>query len=196
MKKVVKTLALASTGALVMVCAGAQANAEPKFYAGIGYSHATLEAATALDASVDFELPMTTFQVGVQISPNLKIEGRYGINAGDYEHSASDSIAVYHETYEVASYWAALAKIGVPLNQSLSVYGMVGFNKLEVDYHGEAYIPSVAKTVRVSDTASDSGLTYGAGLEVNLSESFALNGEYQVMFDNVSSFNIGLNYRF
>ena len=188
--KAVNPLKFVAAGALALACASVQANESPKFYAGVGYSHGTL------DTYAEFELPMTMFHLGVALSPNLKIEARYGINAGDYVHDTSDAIAHYSETYEVASYFAGLAKAIIPVNEKISVYGMAGYNKLTLDYSGEAYIYSLAQYINVYEEYSDSGLTYGAGIELNVGESLSLTGEYQVMFEDVSGINVGLSYRF
>lgn len=195
----VKPLTIVAAGALMLACGAAQADKGPGFYAGVGYSHMTLETDGA-----DFLLPTTTFHVGVELSPNLQLEARYGINAGDDEQSYQLSeYPLYmnvHETIETTAYWAVLAKIQVPVTTTFSVYGMIGMNHLAVENSGTYEILSVFDNYydygTLSGESEETSTTYGIGAQLKLGESFALAGEYQRMFKDVSGFNVGLSYRF
>jgi opacity protein-like surface antigen len=189
--KVVNSLNLAAAaGALVLACTTVQANEGPKFYAGVGYSH------MSFDAHETFELPITTFHAGLELSKNLRIEARYGINAGDNEQDYSDSGYDIRETIEVNNYWGVIAKGVLPVTDIFSVYGMVGLNSLSVDDHGRVLDVYNGDIYTFSGESKETSTTLGAGVELKLGDSFALSAEYQLMVEDVSGFNVGLSYRF
>lgn len=196
--KSAKLVGLMAVGALALSYGMAQASEGPSFYAGVGYSHMTFEGTR------DYELPTTTFHVGMELSPNLQIEGRYGINAGDDEQFYTESDGVYYasvsETIETTAYWAVLAKVQFPITKSFSVYGLAGLNHLALESSGKYEETSIYGNYYSSGTfkgkKEETGVTYGAGAQLKLGESFALTGEYQVVMDDVSGFNVGLSYRF
>lgn len=182
---VVKPFGLVMAGVFALAGNVAQADDAPRFYAGVGYSHMTYDAGTA-----EYTMPITTLHVGVELNPNLRLEGRYGINAGDDEQDDNGWLM----TYEVERYWAVLLRGLVPVTESVSVYGMAGLNSLSVDSHGRTLTSGPIYTYRGS--ASNTESTLGLGGEFRLGDSLALTAEYQWMIEDVSGFNVGLNYRF
>ena len=180
----IKTLGLMTAGAFVLACGIAQADETPRVYVGVGYSHMTLDGGTA-----DYTLPITTFHAGVEIAPNLSVEGRYGINAGDDEQYDSGVLV----TYGVKSYWAVVLKGRVPVTDAFSFYGMAGVNSLSVDFHGQSLGWPL---YTLSGSAEETGSTLGAGGELRLGDSLTLSLEYQRVHEDVSGYNLGLNYRF
>jgi len=196
--KVAKPVGMMAAGVLALVSGMAQANQGPSFYAGVGYSHMTY------DGLKDHVLPMTTFHAGLELSPNVQVEARYGINAGDDEQFYTESDGFYHEniseTIEATAYWAIVAKVHLPISESFSVYGFGGLNHMALESSGEVTESNAAGTYYGSYTfkgkKEETGGTVGVGAQLKLGESFALTGEYQMVIEDVSGFNVGLSYRF
>lgn len=197
--KFAKPVGLMAAGALALASGMAQAGEGPGFYAGVGYSQMTL------DAAKDFVLPSTTLHVGLDLSPKLQIEARYAINTGDdnqhYTRSNGIDYSNVNETYEATAYWAVLAKVHFPIAKAFSVYAIAGLNHLAVEGSGsyEAgsyYGNSSNRYGSFLSKGEETGATYGVGAQLNLGDSISLAGEYQVMTEDVSGFNVGLSYRF
>ena len=181
-----------------MACGMAQANEGPSFYAGVGYSHMTY------DGIKDYVLPITTFHAGVELTPNLQIEARYGINAGDDEQFYTESDGYYYasvsETIEATAYWAVVAKLHLPIGKNFSVYGFGGLNHMSLESAGKYEETTITggyyDYYTFKGESEETGATIGVGAQLKLGESFALTGEYQKAMDDVSGFNLGLSYRF
>ena|SRR5690554_843016 len=101
---------------------------------------------------------------GKFVNDNFAIEGRIGFGIGD------DSISTTFGDISIeADTLIGVYGLGhVEINDSSSVYGLLGFTRGE--------LTASASGITFSD--DDSGLSYGVGANVGVSDSLALNLEY------------------
>jgi opacity protein-like surface antigen len=173
---------------LALVASAAQAQDMKGFYVGAGYSALTIEA------NKDFTMPALMAHAGYQLTPNVAVEARLGTGAGDDSAKYNDGGVAIVEKWEVKNYFAALAKVSLPLGEYVSAYGFGGFNRLSVE--NSAVGSYMGYSASASVEASDTSLTYGVGASVNVTKQLSLNAEYQVMFDDVDSMGVSVSYKF
>ncbi|MNJ63544.1 OmpA-like transmembrane domain protein [compost metagenome] len=139
-------------------------------------------------------MPALIAHAGYQFNPNVAVEARLGVGAGDdstnYDVMGVDVV----EKWEVNNYFAVLAKVSLPLGEYVSVYGFGGYNRLSLENSATASYMGYSASGSVE--ASDTSLTYGVGASVNVTKQLSLNTEYQVMFDDVDSMGVSVSYKF
>lgn len=163
------------------------AQADQPLYFGAQYSQQSVD-----DASWDFGV--LSGVVGYNFNEIFAIEGRLGLGIQDEEYSGaftSAKVSVDHS-------YSVLGKASWPVMETLSVYGIAGFNKTKYDFKindaGDNF----------NDSYSEDGLIYGAGAEIRISSNLSLNFEYAVLPElgddednlDVDSISAGINYRF
>jgi opacity protein-like surface antigen len=168
-----KKLAIAT--ALVLASIGAQAQG---MYAGLGYSKFALEG-----GGVSLKPSLATLKLGYEMSPYLAVEGRIGAGG------TSDTLKINGVSVDMnlESFYAVYAKGTLPLGEMFGVYGLVGYNSVK----GKASAGGYSVT-----TDSQSGGSYGAGVEINFTKSMSLSAEWARNFSDTTNLNFGVTYKF
>ena len=146
-------------GAL-LVSTNLLAASEGDQYAGIQYTNLDLS-----DSSGDSVSPSAIVgRFGVYINESVSVEGRLGIGAGDDTIDAGPfDIAI-----ELDTLYGVYGVGHMPINESASVYGVIGFTQAE----------ATASAMGFSESFDDSGLSYGIGADIGISDTVALNLEF------------------
>ena len=145
----------------------------PVYYVGIGAVATGLSRECPCGPDADRLKDMTygvLLKAGVNITDYLGIEARY-INS-----------SIESDFSEVAHYGLYL-KPQYLLNDEAKVYGLLGYGKTTVDYASS----------RKSSTLSESGLSYGAGLEYAFDDNVGLWVDMQHIFSDEGEYGTDLN---
>lgn len=121
--------------------------------------------------------------IGAKLHPNLAAEVRFGIGMGD------------DKGWEIDNYYSVLAKGILPIQDNLSVYGLVGFSRVAVSY-SETWCDPFYGCFKAEGEASDSGLSLGAGAEFALTPKISLSAEYLMMVDDADALSVAASYKF
>ena len=165
-------VAVLGTAAMV-VSAGAlaQKQATQGFYIGGDFGNVDIDG---LDDSTGWKI-----LGGYQINRNFAVEGAYA-SLFDKEIQGVNVEVTAFELVGVASF---------PLADKFSVFGKLGFAMWEAE--------ASAFGISASDDGTD--LTYGVGLQYDLTPKFAVRGQWQrydIDGDDADMLSIGLIYRF
>jgi opacity protein-like surface antigen len=127
-------------------------------------------------------------EAGKYLADNVAVEAHFILGI------AEDTIT-YQGTdidLEVTNAMSLFLKGDVPLSEKAQVYGLIGVSKGKL----QAEIPSMG----YSTSEEDSGLSYGLGLDVEVSSGVKLGGEYVVYLseDNYdyTGINLGISKTF
>ena len=158
----------------VLVYSPAQAAKTGDSYFGVQY------ALTEVDLNVsgldEFEPTALGVRVGHFVNNNVAIEGRLGIGLQDDDQT----VGPFDVEFDIDRIFGIYAVFQTSGSDSADFYGIVGFS----DAEGELSVNGV------SDSDSESGLSYGFGLNVG-----GFNAEYMIYLDEddieVSAFSLG-----
>jgi len=120
----------------------------------------------------------------------IMINGGYRVN--DYvEFGASVMFYSSDEDYQGAvididRYSTAHVSLSLPLGDSVSPYILAGYADGEFTASYGGY----------SESVSDSGTYYGAGIRFDLREAWSVNVEYAKPFDDISTLGVSLRHNF
>lgn len=179
-----KMNARAVAAALLLGCAAmASAHAENNWYAGVAYTQYNMDGS----GSVGSVTPSAaTFNVGYAVSKNLAIEGRFAAPMND----GSTTVSGVKVNAKVESHSALYIKGILPLNETVSLYGLVGTNSMTLK------ATASSGNASASASATQSSSSYGVGAEFAVNEKVALNLEWARHFSDTSSASIGVSYKF
>lgn len=177
-KLLVAAVALLSSNAVFAANAG-------DVYAGASYGqHRVGVSIASLDVGV------LTGYAGYQINNNIAFEGRVGTGIADEDFSDDGDKVSFGIDYTAQ----ALAKASYDFNDVVSAYAIAGFAKTKYS----------AESVGTA-TKSQSGGTYGVGLQMAVGSNSSLQVEWQKLpklkFDDefsasASTISVGYTYRF
>ncbi|WP_107852324.1 porin family protein [Oceanimonas marisflavi] len=122
---------------------------QPEFYVGLNYAQLSLD----LDNDFAGESPdwnTVGINLGVQPSPYLAFEGRYGKGVG------SDELDGGAIESELKHYFGVYALPQIPIQDFMSVYGLLGWTKVKAEER------RLARQVKISDSQDD--FSYGIGV--------------------------------
>lgn len=142
-------------------------------YGGLSYGFLETEF-----GSTDFDTPTLNFALGIETTPNLAVEGRLGLGVDDDSNSGFN--------VEIDDYFALYIKPILPLSNTVSLYGLLGFAEttIETNFGDE----------------DDNDFSYGFGISAKTSQQLDLFAEYVNLYDDrnveISGFNLGANLRF
>lgn len=177
MKK--NTLALMLSACLAVPGAAMAAGTDPGFYAGAGYTFATLESN---DVDVDADLGVLFLRGGYQINQYLAVEGRLGEGVQDDK--------VQGVKLEIEEMYGVYAKVGLPTEIGLYPYALLGMTHAKL----KASVPGF------SASSTDSDISYGVGADYWFSKQLSAGLEYANFYDKdgdtISGFTLGVNYKF
>ena len=152
---------------------------EGKSYFGVGYHIGQYEETGAPKANPSG----IKLEFGKYLIDNVAIEGQFTLGAGEdtVEYLGVDV------DIKVKSAISLFIKGDIDLGEKANLYGLIGFTKGEI----EATIPEFNYSV----SASDTGLSYGFGVEIFTSNDFSVSGEYISYLSesgyDYSGFNLG-----
>ena len=146
-------------------------------YAGVQYAIATYS-----EDGFSEELNPTALVglLGANISDNFSIEGRLGLGLQD---DTVNVAGIADVSLEIDSLIGVYGVGHINLNESSSVYGLLGLSRVE----GTVSLPDFPEFGSESD--DDTGLSYGIGADIGIGNNVALNIEY-VQYLNKSDFDI------
>lgn len=182
-----KYLVLGALG-LAMVGAQAQSAGPGQMYGELGYTAAKLTDSDSGDNSKTSPNALRGI-LGVEINPYLAAEGMLSLGMG------SASIKLNGQTVpgvkaKIDNMFGIYIKPKYAVNESLEVFGRLGFARAKMKYSGGG----------ITESGSDSSLSYGAGLGVALSKTITLNADYMqyVKKDGakLNGFTFGVGYKF
>jgi opacity protein-like surface antigen len=202
-------LSIVATGAAAVLLsasgAAAQTAAErPGFYLGGGYTYFQFEG----DNGVDTEVNGATGRAGWQFNQWFAVEGdvSFGFEDGDFtfdadeedfnldDNSDGDVADIINAPGEFGMNYmiGAFAKGSYPFSDMFAVYGRLGYAFFDVD---STVTTPGGNEISLGD--SESGVSYGAGVEVSFTERQSVRGEYTFTdFDLAESDALGIAYQF
>ncbi|MCG8394105.1 MAG: porin family protein [Pseudomonadales bacterium] len=158
-------------------------------YFGIQYNMLTQET----DGD-DLEPSAFQTRFGVQFNPYVAVEGRLGYGLSDDDLSGGGATLTLDPEWLVGAY----LKVGVDKSLPVAPYVLLGHSTATAEVTSEVSTLLGSAKSREERTASDP--SYGAGVEVNLSDSAALNAEWVLLDDDdgfdLSTINVGFLHRF
>jgi len=146
-------------------------------YGGIQYAIATYSED---GMSEEIEPTALVGRLGKNINDNFSIEGRLGIGLQDDTVNIGGIADVKLEIDSVIGVYG----VGhVNLNESSSIYGLLGLSRVE----GTISLPDFPSAGSESD--DETGLSFGVGADIGIGNNVALNIEY-VQYLNKSDFDV------
>ncbi len=177
------TRKILATAILALASNGAFAQA----YVGINHAWAK-ESADELNFDVDHR--MVILKGGYQFNDWLSAEARYG------QSSTSEDLQLYYPywgylptKYTLEQYYGGYVTATIPTGNAFKPYFVVGYSKAEAELS--------TRYGSISDSASD--ISYGAGLNFDLNERYAVNFEVMRFSDSdgeIDGVSFGLKARF
>ena len=170
--------------AIALMCMfSLSAMAEGKNYWGVQYGMATYSES----GFPDYDLGALIFRVGQKVNKNFAFEGRIGIGIAD----ETQTILGTPITVELDNMFGIYA-IGIaPVSKDVDIYGLIGFTDGELTVSGPGG----------SLSGSDSGVSFGFGVDFAASGKVSWNVEYvsyidEDFIDDISSISIGAKFAF
>ncbi len=129
-------------------------------------------------ANRDFDTPTLNLAIGNTFTPYIAAEARLGLGLGDDSDNGLRA--------EIEEYFAVYAKPTLPLNEVLTIYGLLGIAETSVDTN--------------FGDEDDDDISYGIGLSAKTRHGVDLFGEYVSLYDDdsveIKGFNLGASMRF
>jgi OOP family OmpA-OmpF porin len=175
---------IAVAAALVIASSSALAQVAPQFYAGVDVG------STKVDGS-DRENGFGGF-VGYKFHPNFAVE------AG-YHRLAKANVYYYEDGIEAEGEGkfnqADISVIGtLPLSNGFSIFGRLGYNRLEIK--GSATATGYGQTATESFSESESKVLYGAGLSYDFAPNVSGRVEVQKPHSDITKVAVGVSIGF
>ena len=182
MKRIIQGTAVA---VLAGLAAGAQADTGVYLGGSIGSSHFDDEI-----SGFDLDTDTSSYRLfgGLQLGDALGIEAGY-VDFGDISETI-DLGGVLSRTDISGDGWTLGATLGLPLSDSLTLFGRGGVFFWDADIVVDGF--SI-------DTPGDENPYYGGGLKVDISRQLAITGDwtrYELDSLDTDVISIGLQYRF
>jgi outer membrane autotransporter protein len=177
-----KKLILAS--ALALTSIGVQAQT----YGEIGYTSTSFKT---VDEGATFKASPSAIRVilGYELSPNLAVEGMaaFGMSGATVKNTGGSSTGT---KLKIDNAMGIYLKPKVKLNDAIEIFGRVGYARVKGTASGSV----------ISETASQNGFSYGAGLSYSINPTTSLNVDYMQYTSKdggtVNGFTFGVGYNF
>ena len=139
--------------------------------------------------AIGYEVPMP------DVNPNFSVEGEFTTTISSPDRS--ESVFGTTITGEVSYFTlAAYAKYNHPVNEQLDVFGRAGllYSNSEVSYScsgtfcGSIPMPG-------SDSETDTGLSFGFGMNYGINEQMDFTAGYTVITDDATHLSAGIKYK-
>lgn len=171
----------------IIAAAPLAAQADSGLYVGGSFGSATLDERFD-DFLIDTDANAYRLFGGLQLGDSLAIEAGY-LDLGEFSESV-DIGGLLSRADISGDGWTLGAKLGLPLSDSLSLFGHGGVFFWDADISIDGF--SI-------DTPGDENPYYGAGLQLDLSRNLALTGDWtRYELDSVDTdvISLGIQYRF
>jgi outer membrane autotransporter protein len=173
--------------ALAIMSTAAAVNAQT--YGEIGYT-ATTYKENANGNGIKASPAAIRGLIGYELNPNLAIEGMVALGLGDSTVKVNGQ-NISSIKLEIDNAIGLYLKPKTKLNDSVEIFGRVGFARIK---------GTVTATGYGTETASDNGFSYGAGLSYAINPSTSLNADYMSYLNKdgskVNGFNLGVGFKF
>ena len=178
-----KKIALASVLALVAI--GAQAQT----YGELGYTSMTFKE-TKDGNAIKVSPSAIRGILGYELNPNLALEGMAAFGIGDATFKiGGESLSGFK--LKVDNIFGVYLKPKMKLNDAIEIFGRVGYARLK---------GTLTFTGLGSESASDNGFSYGAGLNYAIDSKTSLNVDYMQYLNKdgvkFNGFTFGAGYKF
>ncbi|MCC4265281.1 porin family protein [Oceanimonas baumannii] len=161
---------------------------QPEFYIGLNYAQLSLDAENDFfGESADWNT--VGLNAGVQPSPYLAFEGRYGKGVGNDDHFdglVESKLKHYFGLYVLPQF---------PVQDFMSVYGLLGWTKAKADFSASII------SEKISETEDD--FSYGVGVrfrDMRTPNGVAFFAEYAQLINrsdyDVNGLTLGLSWHF
>ncbi|BAF71817.1 porin family protein [Sulfurovum sp. NBC37-1] len=180
------------------------------FYVGLGYSYLSSNRTAKLNKpgdprhgqvvkDTDSNADNILLQVGYQFNPYLALEGRYTFSVGDHSLTHNHLGGIKEDVDIDISNMALYIKPMYPIGD-FSIYGLLGYGKVERERHEEPY-----------RSWDGSGFQWGAGVQYAIGDDFSVFVDYTRWYDeegepherlprlldtDFSVLSVGISYRF
>lgn len=186
-----KRLGLTALAALALMAAtAAQADTQPGFYAGAGIG--STKVGDDISGVDDSDTGFKIFG-GYAFNKNLAVELGY-FDLGEASGSFSDPF-IGDASFDVGVSGLNASVVGrVPVSETFSLFGKLGFASYDLDGHVTIFGLGSA-----SDSQSETDLTYGIGAALSLGPQWEVRAEYEAIdVDNgdANMLSVGAMYRF
>ncbi|AEG91732.1 porin family protein [Ramlibacter tataouinensis] len=173
-----KTLIGIAAASLLMLGTAAQAQqAKPPVYGEIGYS---------MIENDDLKFGVLRGIIGADLHPNVAVEGMLGLGVKD------DSFTAFGTTFDakIKNMVGVYAKPKFNVTPELELFGRVGFTRINIE----------ASVGGASASDADSDLSYGVGLNYNITPTVHIGVDYMNYYDKDGSkfdgVTVGVGFRF
>ena len=135
---------------------------------------------------------------GMQVNPYVALEGRLGYGIADDELEAGAVTVTLDPEWLVGAY----VKLGVDRSLPVAPYVLLGHSTAQAEVTTEVTVSSLlgSSTFRDSEQVTASDPSWGAGVDINLSDSAALYAEWVQLDDDddfdLTTINLGFISRF
>ena len=167
-----------------ILCSSSALAASGDSYFGGGYHLGKYEEDSIPSASPT----AIKLEYGKYFTDNIAVEGQFSFGLGDDTISA-DGINIDLELKQAISLFV---KGDLNLSETVNLYGLLGFTK--------GKLKASASEFDFSVTESDSGLSYGAGIELNTANGLNFSVEYLMYLSedtyDYSGVNLGIAKKF
>ncbi|MHA6965636.1 porin family protein [Zobellella denitrificans] len=175
--------------------------AQPEFYVGLNYA---LIQSDIEDDEIDnvFSTDWNTvgINLGIQPSPYLAFEARYGRGVGSDNHSVLTDVGVVEGNTKLKHYFGVYALPQFPIQDFMSVYGLLGWTKGKAELE-VTRIDGQQVYGKFSDSEDD--FSYGVGVrfrDMRNPSGVAFFAEYAQLINrsdyDFNSFMLGLSWHF
>ena len=177
-----------TAAAVVAASVGAVADNQHGFYAGAGFSYLDSGVASGDGGSVGFTT--VDFIGGYKHSDLIGAEIRVGTGAsGDNTTPDPDDVSATTVDISVGHYESLYYRIE-SINQVAKLYALLGYTNIEIE----------GDDGTTTESNSDSGMSWGAGIAFILNPKSSMNFEYKTLIDTddseFTSFSMNFDYRF
>lgn len=177
MKRIPAFIAAASLGVLsAPLAADMYKTGGGSLYAGGNYTFVDLDA-----GSDDADLGTLSGKVGGYVNPYFGLEARAGFGVTDDDVGFSSDLSVN-------SFFGGYATLNMVNESPVTPYGIIGFTRYELELDGPG----------ISEKDDETDLSFGAGVNVAITEELSGNLEYMryVDTDDATADGIGLGLTF
>lgn len=161
--------------------------AAPKMYAEFGYTQYNAKDSDSID-SIKFSPGAVTGTLGYQFTPNIAVEGLFGLGAGEgkIKLNGVKTNVKGQVTKAVGLYF----KPSLAVSDRVDLFARIGWAHTEL----EMSVPGA------SVTESDNSASYGVGANFNISKTSYIQASWMNYYKNdgfkIDGFNIAYGFRF
>jgi opacity protein-like surface antigen len=174
---------------------------QPEFYVGLNYAQLQSDIENdSIDRVFSPDWNTVGISLGIQPSPYLAFEARYGKGVGSDDFSLSDGIDSVSGSTNLKHYFGIYALPQFPIQDFMSVYGLLGWTKAKAEATSE-FFPAFGVPYKISDSEDD--FSYGVGVrfrDMRTPNGVAFFAEYAQLINrsdyDINGLMFGLSWHF